>query len=249
MATFDDPEFFGERWADVYDEGGELDPAPAVEFLAGLARGGRVLELAVGTGRVALPLAARGISVEGIEASEAMVERLRAKPGGGGIPVAIGDLADVAVTGPFTLVYLVYNTLFNLPDAGRQAECFQNVARVLDPGGAFVLECFVLDPSRFDRGQRVEALSVTEGSVVLEVSRHDAAAQRLFKQHLVFDARGFRGLPVALRCCWPSELDLMARLAGLELVERYAGWDRSPFGAESESHVSVYRPSAPGRRG
>lgn len=249
MATFDDPEFFGERWADVYDEGGELDPGPAVEFLAGLARGGRVLELAVGTGRVALPLAARGIPVEGIEASEAMVERLRAKPGGGGIPVAIGDMADVAVPGPFTLVYLVYNTLFNLPNGDRQAECFRNVARVLDPDGAFVLECFVLDPSRYDRDQRVEALSVTEGSVVLEVSRHDAAAQRLFKQHLVFDARGFRGLPVALRYCWPSELDLMARVAGLELAERYAGWDRSPFDARSESHVSVYRPGRSGRRG
>lgn len=246
MATFDDPEFFGAHWAGVYDEGGELDPGPAVEFLTGLAGGGRVLELAVGTGRVALPLAARGVPVEGIEASEAMVDRLRAKPGGDRIPVAIGDMADVAVTGPFQLVYLVYNTLYNLPNADRQAECFRNVARVLEPDGAFVLECFVLDPSQYDRGQRVEALSVEEDSVVLQVSRHDSAAQRLFKQHLVFDAEGFRGFPVALRYCWPSELDLMARLAGLELAERYAGWDRSPFGSASESHVSVYRP---GRRG
>ncbi len=195
VATFDDPEFFGEHWAEIYDEGRDLDPTPAVAFLAGLAQGGRVLELATGTGRVALPLAARGIAVEGIEASEAMAARMRAKPGGDGIPVAIGDMADVAVEGPFWLVYLVYNTLYNLPSAERQAECFRNVARVLDPGGAFVLECFVLDPARYDRGQRVEALSVTESSVVLEVSRHDAAAQRLFKQHLVFDAGGFRGLP------------------------------------------------------
>ena len=127
-------------------------------------------------------------------------------------------------------MYLVYNTLYNLPNADRQADCFRNVARVLEPDGAFVLECFVLDPAQYDRGQRVEALSVEEDSVVLQVSRHDAAAQRLFKQHLVFDADGFRGFPVALRYCWPSELDLMARLAGLELAERYAGWDRSPFG-------------------
>ena len=153
------------------------------------------------------------------------------------------DMADVAVTGPFQLVYLVYNTLYNLPNADRQADCFRNVARVLEPDGAFVLECFVLDPSQYDRGQRVEALSVEEDSVVLQVSRHDAAAQRLFKQHLVFDAGGFRGFPVALRYCWPSELDLMARLAGLELAERYADWDRSPYGSDSESHISVYRPA------
>jgi len=246
VTTFDDPEFFGEHWAEIYDEGRDLDPTPAVEFLAGLAQGGRVLELAIGSGRVGLPLAARGVQVEGIEASQAMVDLLREKPGGDGIPVAIGDMADVAVAGPFRLVYLVYNTLYNLPTADRQVDCFRNVARVLDGDGAFVLECFVLDPAQYDRGQRVEALSVKEDAVVLQVTRHDSAAQRLFKQHLVFDAGGFRGFPVALRYCWPSELDLMARLAGLELTERYAGWDRSPFGSGSESHVSVYRL---GRRG
>ncbi len=241
VATFDDPEFFGEHWAGIYDVGPELDPAPAVEFLAGLASGGRVLELAIGSGRVGLPLAARGVQVEGIEASQAMVDLLAAKPGGDRIPVTVGDMAEVAVEGPFQLVYLIYNTLYNLPSAERQVDCFRNVARVLDADGAFVLECFVLDPAQYDRGQRVEALSVKEDAVVLQVTRHDAAAQRLFKQHLVFDAGGFRGYPVALRYCWPSELDLMARLAGLELAERYAGWDRSPFDGRSESHVSVYR--------
>lgn len=246
VATFDDTAFFGEHWAGIYDVGPELDPGPAVQFLTGLANGGRVLELAIGSGRVALPLAARGIAVEGVEASAAMVDLLRAKPGGDAIPVAVGDMADVPVDGPFQLVYLVYNTLFNLPDAERQAECFANVARALAPGGAFVFECFVVDPSRYDRGQRVEARSVKEDSVVLQVSRHDAAAQRLFKQHLIFDAAGFRGYPVALRYCRPGELDLMARLAGLELAERYAGWDRSPFGAGSESHVSVYRAAGRG---
>jgi SAM-dependent methyltransferase len=241
MAGFDDPEFFGEWWADVYDEGPDRDPEPEVEFLAGLAGGGRVLELAIGTGRVALPLAARGVTVEGVEASEKMVARMRAKPGGEQIPVAIGDMADVPVTGPFRLVYLVFNTLFNLPDADRQVDCFRNVAGVLDADGAFVLECFVPDPARFDRGQRVQALSVTEDSATIEVFRHDAVAQRYNSQKIKFTSQGIRMLPVALRYAWPSELDLMAAQAGLRLQERYAGWDRRPFGADSTSHVSVYR--------
>jgi SAM-dependent methyltransferase len=130
MAGFDDPAFFGDRWADVYDEGPGPDPARAVEFLAGLAGGGRVLELAIGTGRVALPLASRDITVEGVDASAAMVARLRAKPGGEQIPVTIGDMAEVPASGPFRLVYLVFNTLFNLLSPDRQAVCFRNVACV-----------------------------------------------------------------------------------------------------------------------
>jgi SAM-dependent methyltransferase len=245
MSGFDDPEFFGERWADVYEEGPAPDgpdPAPAVEFLAGLAGRGRVLELAIGTGRVGLPLAARGITVEGVEASEQMVARMRAKPGGEQIPVSIGDMADVPAKGPFRLVYLVFNTLFNLPSQDQQVACFRNVARVLDTGGAFVLECFVPDPARFDRGQRVEALAVTEDSATIEVFSHDAAAQRYRSQKITFSSQGIRMLPVALRYCWPSELDLMAGQAGLRLAERYAGWDRRPFGSDAVANVSVYRP-------
>jgi SAM-dependent methyltransferase len=245
MSGFDDPEFFGERWADVYAEGPAPDgpdPAPAVEFLAGLAGRGRVLELAIGTGRVGLPLAARGITVEGVEASEQMVARMRAKPGGEQIPVSIGDMADVPAKGPFRLVYLVFNTLFNLPSQDRQVACFRNVARVLDAGGAFVLECFVPDPARFDRSQRVEALAVTEDSATIEVFSHDAAAQRYRTQKITFSSQGIRMLPVALRYCWPSELDLMAGQAGLRLAERYAGWDQRPFGSDAVAHVSVYRP-------
>lgn len=242
MAGFDDPAFYGDRWADVYDEHHRsLDPAAAVDFLAGLAGGGPVLELAIGTGRVALPLAERGLVVEGVDASAAMVARLRAKPGGESIKVAIGDMADVPVSGPFRLVYLVFNTLFGLLTAERQTDCFGNVARVLGPGGAFVIECFVPDLTRFDRGQRMQALDVTEDSASFELSRHDAARQRVTTQIVTLDGHGMRMRPVAIRYCWPSELDLMARQAGLQLTERYADWNRRPFDSASGGHVSVYR--------
>lgn len=241
MAGFDDPAFYGDRWAGVYDEHHlQMDPGPAVEFLAGLAGEGRVLELAIGTGRVAVPLAARGIRVQGVDASAAMVERLRAKPGGDRIPVTIGDMADVPVSGSFRLVYLVANTLFGLLSQARQAECFGSVARVLDPGGMFAVECFVPDVARFDRGQRVQAVAVTEDSAIIEVSRHDAAGQRVTAQIITLDEQGVHLRPVALRYSWPGELDLMADRAGLRLRERYGGWSRQPFTSASTSHVSVY---------
>ena len=243
MSRFDDPALFGELWADDYDDATTLDPTPAVDFLAGLAAGGRALELAIGTGRVGLPLSARGIDVAGVEASDKMVARLRAKAGGDRIPVTIGDMADVPVRGPFRLVYLVFNTLFNLLDPGRQAACFRNVANVLEPGGAFVVECYVPDPSRFDRGRRVEAIAVTEDSATIEVYSFDAAAQRFLSQKITFADGGIRMRPHAERYCWPAELDLMAQGAGLRLGERYGGWDRRPFGSDSTDHVSVYRPT------
>jgi SAM-dependent methyltransferase len=238
---FGDPALFGEVWADDYDEGPSPDPAPAVDFLAGLANGGRVLELAVGTGRVALPLAARGVRVEGVEGSPAMAARLREKPGGDGVPVTVGDMADVPADGPFTLVYLVYNTFFNLLEAERQQACFDNVARVLGEDGAFVIEAYVPDPSFFDRGQRVQALSVTENSATIEVYRFDLAAQRFHSQKITFDADGVRLRPHAERYCWPAELDVMAARAGLRLDTRLADWSGRPFGPDSTGHVSVYR--------
>ena len=242
VAGFDDPAFYGDRWAGVYDERfAEMDPAAAVDFLAGLAGAGRVLELAIGTGRVALPLAGRGIAVEGIDASEAMVERLRAKPGGEVIPVVIGDMAQVPAAGPFSVVYLVFNSLFGLLSQDRQAECFRNVARVLGPGGVFVIECFVPDLARFDRGQRVQVRAVTEDSAILELSRHDAAQQRITTQIVTLGGQGTHLRPVALRYSWPSELDLMAQQAGLRLRERHSGWDRRPFDSASGGHVSVYQ--------
>jgi SAM-dependent methyltransferase len=242
MAGFDDPAFYGERWADVYDEQHDsLDPAPAVEFLAPLAAGGRALELAIGTGRVALPLAARGITVEGVDASAAMVARLRAKPGGASVPVTIGDMADGPASGPFRLVYLVFNSLFGLLSQARQADCFRHAARVLEPGGAFVIECFVPDVSRPDRGQEVRARAVTESSVTAGLGIYDQAAQRITAQVVTLGGRGIRLRPVVLRYCWPAELDLMAGQAGLRLRERYGDWDRRPFGSASGRHVSVYR--------
>jgi SAM-dependent methyltransferase len=242
MTGFDDPAFYGDRWASIYDDHhGGLDSGPAVDFLAGLAGGGRVLELAIGTGRVALPLARRGVSVEGIDASAAMVERLRTKPGGQSIPVTIGDMAEVGISGPFRLVYLVANTLFGLLSQARQAECFRNVAGVLDPGGMFIIECFVPDLTRFDRGQRVQTLAVTEDSAVFELSRHDAVQQRVTTQIVTLDGDGTHLRPVALRYSWPSELDLMATQAGLRLADRYGGWDRRPFDSASGAHVSVYQ--------
>jgi SAM-dependent methyltransferase len=241
MTRFDDPAFYGDRWAEVYDERhAGRDPASAVEFLARLAGRGPVLELAVGTGRVALPLAARGISVHGIEASQAMVDRLRAKPGSDAIQLTVGDMAEVGVAGPFRLVYLVFNTLFGLLSQERQADCFRNVARVLEPDGVFVIECFVPDVTRFYRGQVVQALEVTEDSAALELSCHDAARQRISTQIITFDRQGMHMLPVAVRYAWPTELDLMAKQAGLRLKERYSGWEGLPFGSTSTGHVSVY---------
>src|SRR5690348_6234407 len=242
MAGFDDPAFYGDRWAAVYDDHHQhADPGPAVEFLAGLAGDGRVLELAIGTGRVALPLAARGITVEGVDASAAMVERLRAKPGGESVAVTLADMAQVPVSGRFRLVYLVASTLFGLLSQARQAECFAGVAGVLDPGGLFVIECFVPDLARFDRDQRVQARSVTEDSAVIEVSRRDKVRQRVTTQMITLDGQGMRLRPVAVRYSWPAELDLMAGRAGLRLAERHAGWDRRPFTSASTSHLSVYQ--------
>lgn len=217
------------------------DEEATVAFLEGFARGGAALELAIGTGRIALPLADRGIPVSGIDFSAAMVARLRAKPGGATLQVAMGDFADVGLPGPFRLVYLVFNTLFNLLTQDDQVRCFANVAARLEPGGVFVVEGFV--PAWLHRlrdGQYVDAGAVELGSVTLDVGRHDPVAQRLEESHVRLSPEGVRVAPVVCRYAWPSELDLMARMAGLRLRERWGGWDRAPFTAESRNCVSVY---------
>jgi hypothetical protein len=233
---------YGERIADIYDElyEGMLDTESTVEFLAELAGKGPVLELAVGTGRVAIPLSGRGIDVRGIDSSESMVQRLRAKEGGDLIPVTMGDFAEVGVEGRFTMVYVVFNTLFALTSQEEQVRCFRNVAEHLEEDGFFVVEVFVPDVARFDRGQRVSADRVEVDRVVVEASLHDPVGQRVVSQHVVIAESGNRLVPVHIRYAWPSELDLMARLAGLRLKDRWGGWRREYFTAESSRHVSVY---------
>ncbi|MDQ3785519.1 MAG: class I SAM-dependent methyltransferase [Actinomycetota bacterium] len=233
---------YGDRIADVYDDWyGELfDTDGAVDLLARLADGGRALELAIGTGRVAVPLTGAGVEVHGVDASEAMVAKLRAKPHGADIPVAMGDFTDVDVQGKFSLVYVVFNTFFALTSQRDQVTCFRNVAEHLDDNGIFVIEAFVPDPTRFDRGQRVDAGRVEPGEVVIDASRHDPVNQRTYANHIRITEDGTRLYPVQIRYAWPPELDLMAELAGLVLKERWAGWREQPFTASSEAHVSVY---------
>jgi SAM-dependent methyltransferase len=246
VADFDDPAFFGDTWARTFpDLTYGPDPASAVEFLAALADdAGRVLELGIGGGRVARPLARRGIRVEGIEASKAVLDRLRETPGGELIPVTTGDMADVPVDGPFRLVYLVWDGLFHLPSQARQLDCFRNVARVLAPGGVFVIECFVPIPAWVDAG--VEVDSVAEDWASMTLTQHDRVAQRIFRQRVRFlEGNRVCLFPVAMRYCWPSELDLMAELAGLRRRERYADWSRTPFRSSSGRHVSVYELADP----
>jgi SAM-dependent methyltransferase len=240
-----DASTYGERIADRYDDiitERTSDPDACVSFLADLAGGGPALELAIGTGRIAVPLAARGVAVSGVDISPAMVERLRAKPGGDAIPVTMGDFADVPVDGRFPLVYLVVNTLFALLTQDDQVRCFANVAEHLSDDGIFVIECFVPDVGRFDRGQRVHVMDIGVDSVSLSVSKHDPLTQVVTSQEVTLRNDGTRLDPVVVRYAWPAELDLMARLAGLRLRERWADWARTPFTANSASHVSVYAP-------
>jgi SAM-dependent methyltransferase len=239
-----DPAEYGERWAESYDE---LFPAfpdqdDCIAFLTRLAAGGSALELAIGTGRVALPLIEQGVEVHGVDISEAMVDRLRAKPGGNAVPVYVGDFADVPVEGHFRLIYLVFNTFFALLTQEDQLRCFENVARHLDPAGAFVLECFLPDLTLFNRGQRVQALESSTDRIRVDVGRLDLVNQRIDSNHVVLSEAGTKMLPVHIRYAWPAELDLMAKLASMELRERWGGWAGQPFTSTSAKHVSVYQP-------
>ncbi len=232
---------FGEADAATYDDSSRGDEEATVAFLEQLAPGGPALELAIGTGRIALPLAARGVQVDGIDFSPAMVAKLRAKPGGDQIAVTIGDFADVPVSGAYQLIFVVYNTLFNLLTQDDQVRCFENVATHLTDDGVFVVEAFV--PTYLTRlrdDQYVDAERIDVDEVRLDVGRHDPVAQRLDESHVVLSSAGVRLAPIVTRYAWPSELDLMARIAGLRLEHRWSGWDREPFTGASRRHVSVY---------
>jgi SAM-dependent methyltransferase len=239
-------DYFGERVAERYDEwDASAVPAvvdPIVDFLADAARGGAALELGIGTGRIALPLAQRGVRVHGIDLSEAMVSRLRAKPGGEAINVTVGDFATTRVEGRFSLAYLVINTIMNLTTQDEQVACFRNVAAHLEPGGRFVIEVGVPDLRRLPPGETVRAFDV--GADHLGFDEYDVARQGLVSHHYrEIDGR-LEVASVPFRYVWPSELDLMARLAGMSLRERWAGWQREPFTSESRVHVSVWETPA-----
>jgi SAM-dependent methyltransferase len=236
--------YFGEEVAARYDEdeGFMFQPAhieAVVEFLSGLAGDGAALELGVGTGRIALPLARRGVRVHGIDLSEAMVARLRAKPGGDEIPVTIGDFATARVDGTFSLAYLVFNTIMNLTTQDEQVACFENVAAHLEPGGCFVIEVGVPALRRLPPGETYQLAHVGERHVGID--EYDVARQGLVSHHYNRTADGSFGKGSGpFRYVWPSELDLMARIAGMSLRERYADWNRGPFTSESAKHVSVW---------
>ena len=231
---------YGDAFADVYDEWFDTVDDAAIDRLAELAEGGRALELGIGTGRVALPLVARGIEVHGIDASEAMVSKLRRRPGAESINVTMGNFADVQVAEEFRLIFVVFNTFFGLVTQEEQVRCFQNVAARLGPGGTFVIEVFVPDMSRFQGGQELRTREVTTERVSLQASLHDSLSQRVKSQYIVFRNNQVNSYPVEIRYCWPSELDLMARLAGLRLRDRWGNWARGEFNATSEKHISVY---------
>ncbi|SEQ48263.1 class I SAM-dependent DNA methyltransferase [Microlunatus flavus] len=236
------------RTAEAYDADNVGMSAPEVlgptlDRLVALAEGGPVLELAIGTGRVAVPLAARGLAVSGIELSQPMVDQLRAKAGPDEIPVVVGDMARVRVPGAFALVYLVFNTISNLLEQDEQVACFANAAAHLRPGGRFVVELGVPDLRRLAPGR--DATIFETGADRIGLDTYDVVTQRMVSHHFRF-AEDAGTTQAALfrsrhRYAWPAELDLMARLAGLELEHRWAGWSGEPFTAESESHVSVYR--------
>jgi SAM-dependent methyltransferase len=228
--------------AETYRDLQRGDESAAVAFLEQLAGRGPTLELAIGAGRIALPLAARGIPVDGVDLSPDMVALLRAKQGGREISVTIGNFADVPVPGTYGLIYVVWNSLFNLLTQEEQVRCFQNVAGHLTNDGSFVVEA--LGPAflyRLQNDQYVDAEAITVDEVRLDVLRHDIATQTIEESHVSLSAAGVRLNPVVLRYAWPGELDLMARIAGLRLKERWGGWNREPFNSASSTHVSVYR--------
>ena len=243
----DEDGYFGEEIAahfdDVYDWQAEAAVVePMVDFLAELAGDGRALELAIGTGRIGLPLARRGVPVHGIELSRAMVARLRAKPGSEAVEVTIGDMATTTVPGRFSVAYLVANTIGNLTTQEGQVACFRNVAAHLQPGGCFVIEMIVPDLQWLPPGERTRTFAFSDDHV--GVDEFDVANQRLTSHHWTLREGAWHYSSLPFRYAWPAELDLMAQLAGMRLRERWSGWRREPFTSDSRKHVSVWEKPA-----
>jgi SAM-dependent methyltransferase len=243
----DDDGYFDERVAARYDESAAdmFDPAvvdPVVDFLAELAGSGRALELGIGTGRIALPLAQRGVPVHGIELSKAMAARLRAKPGAKDIGVTIGDFATTTVEGTFSVAYLVFNTIMNLTTQEAQVACFRNVAAHLEPGGCFVIEVGVPGLQGLPPGQPFRVFHVSETRWGFD--EFDVAKQGLISHHFETVDGKIERFSAPFRYAWPAEYDLMAQLAGMRLHERWSGWKRESFTSESTKHVSVWEKPA-----
>jgi SAM-dependent methyltransferase len=239
----DDDGYFGERVAARYDESSAemFEPEsvdPVVDFLAELAGSGRALELGIGTGRIAVPLAQRGVPVHGIELSNAMAARLRAKPGAQEIGVTIGDFSTTTVDGTFSVAYLVYNTILNLTTQAKQVACVRNVAAHLEPGGCFVIEVLVPDLQRLPPGETSRPFNLSDDHVGLD--EYDVANQGLRSHHFTLVDGTWEYLTFPFRYAWPAEFDLMAELAGMRLRERWSGWKREPFTSDSRKHVSVW---------
>jgi SAM-dependent methyltransferase len=240
----DPPNYFGEEVAERYDDPDDelFQPAgiePVVDFLAERVGEGAVLELGIGTGRIALPLAQRGVRVHGIDLSEAMVARLRAKPGGNEIGVSIGDFSMTTVDGTFSIAYLVFNTIMNLTTQDAQVACFQSVASHLEGGGCFVIEVGVPALRQLPPGQTIHVFSF-KSPMRFGFDEYDVAKQGLIAHHYGVRDGSFGAWSIPFRYVWPSELDLMARLAGMTLRERWAGWKNEPFTSDSTKHVSVW---------
>jgi SAM-dependent methyltransferase len=237
------PETYGEHIADVYDDWYRNlgDAEEQADLLAELANGGRALELGIGTGRIALPLAARGVEVHGIDTSPAMVAKMRAKPGGDAISTTIGDMADVAVEGTFSLAFVVFNTFFMLTTQEAQVRCFRNVAAHLAPGGRFVLGAFVPDLSRIERGNNVTVGDIGVSALRLDATQFDSLTQRIDVVQMRITEQGTRLVHAKMRYAFVPELDLMAQLAGLTLEHRWSSFDKQRFTNESAYALSVYR--------
>jgi SAM-dependent methyltransferase len=239
--------YFDERVAARYDESEAemFDPAvvdPVVDFLAELAGSGRALELGIGTGRIAIPLARRGVPVHGIELSRAMAARLRAKPGADDVEVTIGDFATTTVEGTFSVAYLVFNTIGNLTTQEAQVACFRNVAAHLEPGGCFVIEVGIPELQRLPPGETMHVFQASPTH--WGIDEYDVANQGLTSHHFELVDGHFERLSLPFRYVWPAELDLMAQLGGMRLRERWSGWKREPFTSDSSKHVSVWEKPA-----
>ena len=235
--------YFGKGVAETYDsdEPVAFDPGviePAVDFLAVLAAGGSALELGIGTGRIALPLSQRGIPIHGIELSPEMVEQLQTKPGSEAIEVTIGDFSTTELEGTYTMAYLVFNTITNLTSQRSQIQCFQNVANHLEPGGCFVIETFIPELRVLPPGVTVRSQHVSADQ--LDFDEYDVASQGLISHHYRRIDGDMKGISIPFRYVWPSELDLMAEMAGMKLSERWEWWNKRPFTNDSGSHVSVW---------